>query len=211
MGNLKKWKALVLSLCMVISVLLGGTTEVYADNAYSNKELILLSSEMTIYTNQTSQQKLVLRTTSSSTEQKVDGEMLNKKILNDLVCTSSDKSVVGFDTGNEITGKIKPKGLRIPMMGVSEGTATITVKSKLLNQTLKFKVTVKDAELACEDAVYYTGNKYTFAMKGNAKGVSYSSSNKSVAVINKKTGVVRAKIAGTTTSACVAQNGKTYT
>ncbi len=218
MGNSKKWKALVLSLCMVMSVLLGGTTEVYAaNNVYETMGIELDESPMTIYTNQIELRRIDVYNDSFQSD-----STAREKVFKSIVCTSSDKSVVSFVTEKikdkngavsyKTSGKINLQGgYSITLLGASPGTATITVKSNILNQTYKFKVTVKDAGLESDAYVHYTGNKYTFTLEGNAKGVSYSSSNKSVAVINKKTGVVRTKKAGTTTISCVADNGKTYT
>lgn len=222
MGKLKKVKALILSLCLVLCALFTGTTEVYADSIYSCYSVTLHRSDMTIYSNQTDDSQYVSvghYITKSYSDAEYD--KATEKIYKDLVCKTSDASVVTFVTntkydaeGNqtyETSAKVKPGYMSLKLLGVSEGTATITVKSSVLNQTYKFKVTVKDAELACEDEMFYTNNKYTFSMKGNATGVSYSSSDKSVAVINKKTGLVRTKKPGTTTISCVADNGKTYT
>lgn len=220
MGKFKKVKALVLSMCLVLSILFTGTTEVYADSIYSRFTLFLHRSDMTVYLNQTdiSQFMHVIYTKMGYSDAAF--EKAYDKICNDLVYKSSDASVVSFVTmthndeeGNktyETSGK-KVGSARVTLLGVSEGTATITVKSSVLNKTFKFKVTVKNAELDCEDDVYYDNNKYTFSMKGNATGVSYSSSDKSVAIINKKTGLVKTKKPGTTTISCVADDGKTYT
>ena len=222
MSNLKKAKALVLSICLVFSVLFTSTTEVCADSIYSSFSISLHRSDMTIYLNQPDYSQYMSTTYSyggAYTDAQID--KAREKICNDLVYKSSDASVVSFVTkttydaeGNETyktAGKIKPGNARIILLGKSEGTATITVKSSVLNQTCKFKVTVKNAELDCENDVYYANNKYTFSMKGNATGVSYSSSNKSVAIISKTTGLVKTKKAGTTTISCVADDGKKYT
>ena len=159
MGNSKKWKALVLSLCMVMSVLLGGTTEVYAaNNVYEYMGIELDESPMTIYTNQIDSKFVSISGTCHSGNED-DYDAMMEKILKDTVCTSSDESVVSFlteqiyddETGemlNKTSGKINLQdGLDLTLLGVSPGTATITVKSNILNETFKFKVTVKDAGL----------------------------------------------------------------
>lgn len=223
MGNLKKLKALTLALCMVISMLFTGTIDVYADSIYSNMGLRFHCSEMTIYLNQTDTSQYVAISYSGNSYSDSVFQKASDKIRSNLVCKSSNASVVSFVTatnydvdGNasyETSGKIKlsPQNSVLTLLGVSEGTATITVKSSLLNKSYKFKVTVKNAELSCGDEIFYTNNNYTFAMKGNATSVSYSSSNKSVATINKTTGLAKTKKAGTTTISCTADNGKTYT
>lgn len=159
MGNSKKWKALVLSLCMVMSVLLGGTTEVYAaNNVYEYMGIELDESPMTIYTNQIDSKFVSISSTCHSGNED-DYDAMMEKILKNTVCTSSDESVVSFlteqiyddETGemlNKTSGKINlQNGCLFTLLGVSPGTATITVKSDILNETFKFKVTVKDAGL----------------------------------------------------------------
>ncbi len=99
----------------------------------------------------------------------------------------------------------------VTLLALAEGTSTITVRSDLLKQSYKCKITVKNAELTCDDKLYYEKNTYHFSMKGNATGVSYSSSNPEVATLDEKTGVVTTKKTGTVTISCVADDGKTYT
>ena len=94
MGNSKKWKALVLSLCMVMSVLLGGTTEVYAaNNVYEYMGIELDESPMTIYTNQIELRRIDVYNDSFQSD-----STAREKVFKSIVCTSSDKSVVSFVT-----------------------------------------------------------------------------------------------------------------
>lgn len=221
MGNLKKLKTLVLALCILFSVLVLGNTEVYAESIYSQFSINLYQTKMTLYLNQTDSSQYASIRYSTFGYSDTDFQNAIDKIYKDFTWKTSDDSVVSFVTTRhydengtisyETSGKIKPETGRITLIGLSEGTATITLTSSILNQSYQFKVTVKNAELDCDDEVFYDNNRYTFRMRGNATGLCYSSSDKSVAVVNKITGVVKTKKTGTTTISCIANDGKTYT
>lgn len=221
MKKIKGIKARILVLCIVLSILVADKRVALAEEIYSNFYMKFAVDDITLYANQDEyflfgQIWYMVGDYSESAEEKA-----REKINKDLIWKSSDASVVGFITnktydvdGNvtyETTGKLNSGESSVRLYGLSEGTATITLKSSILNQSCKCKVTVKNAELTCEDKVFYEKNTYAFQMKGNTTGVSYASSNEEVAVVDEKTGVVTTKKAGKTTISCIAENGETYT
>lgn len=212
----RKRIALMMALYMIASLFMSGKTQVYAAVDYSNYSIKPSKSEVTMYTNQV---KYFIGATISMFGSDDDFVKNSEKIRKDLMWESSNPSVVAFVTeviyeGEEnrykTAGKISPDGLNPGVMALSEGTSTITIKSKLLNQSCKCKVTVKNAELICDRGLYYDKNTYHFSVKGNATGISYASSNPKVAVIDEKTGVVTTLKQGTTVLSCVADDGNTY-
>ena len=196
---------------------MGDSESAYAKKSiYDSYRLMITCTQMTVYTGK-SENNLGITIGYSYMEgyTSQDYEKATEKVGNDLTWTTSDPSVAAFHTGmngdNSVVTAAKFKGSSMQLYGVSEGKATISVKSALLGKTFKCKVTVKDAEFTCEDGVYYNGNTYQFGMKGNASGVTYSSSDTSVAKIDENTGKVTALKKGSCTLSCVADNGKTYT
>ena len=147
MDNLKKLKTLMVALCMVISMLFTGTADIYADSIYSYMGIRFLNSEMTIYLNQADNSQYVAVTYSGSSYNDSAFQKACDKVRSDLVCKSSNPSVVSFITttnydpdGNplyETSGKIKlsPQNSVLTLLGMSEGTATITMKSGILDKT----------------------------------------------------------------------------
>lgn len=222
MKKIKGIKVRILALCIVLSILVTDKREVHAEGIHSSFSMSFSVDDITLYVNQ--EEYLLsawisyMHTDGYSDS---DVEKAREKIKKDLTWKSSDASVVGFVTskrydieGNktyETVGKLSSGEQSAWLYALSEGTATITVKSSILNQSCKCKVTVKNAELTCGDKVFYEKNNYTFSMKGNAVGVSYASSNEEVAVVDEKTGVVKTKKTGEATISCIADNGETYT
>lgn len=221
MKNIKRVKAFLVALCMMCSVLLSGNAEAQAKSVYSCFRLGLSKTEMTLYLNQTDYSLGASISWSTGSYSDSALQKANEKIRKNLTWQSSNPSVVGFVTernwdmeGNatyKTAGSIAPGNQGITLLALAEGTSTITVKSDILKQSYKCKITVKNAELTCDDKLYYEKNTYNFCIKGNATGVSYSSSNPVMAVVDEKTGVVATKKTGTVTISCVADDGKTYT
>ena len=220
MKKRKEIKRGILALCIVLSVLVTNTTVVLAKGIYSQFHVEFKVDDITLYENKETYFLPAVTGYMYGDYSESEVEKAREKIKKDLVWKSSNPSVVGFVTdqtqnadGNmvyETTGKLNSGEGYARLYGLSEGTATITLKSSILNQTCKCKVTVRNAELTCEDKVFYEKNTYTLGMTGNAAGVSYASSNEEVAVVDEKTGVVTTKKAGKVTISCVADNGETY-
>lgn len=214
----RKVTTLVITLFMICFSLLSGSIEAHAKSKYSNYYLKTTKSNMTLYVNQTDYS---LGATIGAWGAGSEFEETSNKIRNNLTWTSSNPSVIGFvtDTGSDTkgnttyqtSGSISPEDGRITLLALAEGTSTITVTSDILNQSYTCEITVKNAELTCEDDIYYEKNTYNFSVQGNATGVSYFSSNPKVAVIDEQTGVVTTKKKGKTTLSCIADDGNTYT
>ena len=212
----RKSTTLLTTLCMICFLLISGSIDVHAKSNYSAYELKLTRTSMTLYVNETHFLGAGVSGPSSN-----DFDEISNKIKGNLTWKSSNPSIIGFvtDTGcdtegnttYQTSGSISPEDGRVTLLALKEGTSTITVKSSVLNKSYKCKITVKNAELTCDDDVYYEKNTYNFSVRGNATGICYSSSNPKVAVIDEKTGVVTTKKKGETTLSCVADDGKTYT
>lgn len=144
-----------------------------------------------------------------------------RKIQDKVEWTTNKPKVVEFydtiltdmDTGEQmIQTKDNVKNSSVAwLVGKSEGTAEVTATSKYLNTSVKILVHVKYAELTNNVEVFYANNTYDMVMKGNAVGKSFTSSNKKVATVDKKTGKVTTKRQGMTTISCKADDGNVYT
>lgn len=214
----RKISILIVTLCMICFSLMAGSIEAHAKSKYSNYYLKLTKSNMTLYVKQTSYS---LHASIGAWNAGSEFQETSNMIRSNLTWTSSNPSVIGFvtDTGRDTEGNttyqtvgtIAPQGSGITLLALAEGTSTITATSDILNQSYTCKITVKNAELTCEDDIYYEKNTYNFSMQGNATGLSYSSSNPKVAVIDEQTGVVTTKKKGKATLSCIADDGNTYT
>lgn len=223
---MKKCKIILCALCLVLvgTCMISGKSVHAKDSIYKNMRFNLLRSRCTTYLNQ-EQASVNLYSTSIFNSNKVSQEKIDAayaKVNESLVWTTSDESILAFvpEYKYEADGTATPvlsktlKGrewLNPRWIGRREGTVNVTLYSKLLNQKITCEVTVKDAELTCEDGVFYSGEKYQFMMKGNAQQKSFSSSNDKIATVNSSSGVVVAKKTGTVVISCLADNGKTYT
>lgn len=207
----------VLFLFVMVGTMLSARCETVnaKSSIYDNYRIRISASELTVYTGMCAE-NFSASLSYSYVKGYSDGDYkkATKKINDNLIWTSSDPSVVGFydtlDNNNQVKTVGKQKGAYVSLYGIAEGTATVTVKSALIGKSYKCKVTVKNAELICADAVYYAGNTYRFTMAGNVAGVNFSSSDTSVAKINAQTGTVKTLKAGKCTLSCVADDGKTY-
>lgn len=214
MSVTKKTMFYAITIGVFFLFLTGNSLEGTAKSKYDTYELSLNHSHVTLYTGQ----EPTLIQSGIGAYMQLD-EKIVSTIRNNLQWTSSNPNVVQFVTSTyyingvvdkyETTGKCSGTA-SVRLLGVTEGTATITLKSPQLKKTLSFKVTVKNAELTCNDSVYYANNTYTFFMAGNATATTFSSSNKKVATIDSATGVLKTKKTGTTTISCVCADGTTY-
>lgn len=107
--------------------------------------------------------------------------------------TTSNKKVATVNSKGKVTGK-------------KAGKATITVK--VGKKSYQCKVTVKAPYLNSTKKTLKEGKTFTLKITGTT-AQSWSSSNKSVAVVSSK-GKVTAKKAGTATITCKGKNGKKY-
>lgn len=197
--------------CMVPNVFVCGAEKVQ----YSLKAM---SDEVTMYIGNQSWQSVSV---SHSGEYSDSTSKKSEEILNALEWKTSKPDVVGFfgttsvnpDTGEIIyhTKKSVKDASCANLVAKSEGTAVITVTSKELKTSVKFKVVVKFAELTNDVGIFYANNTYDLVMKGNATSISFTSSNKKVATVDKTSGKVTAKKQGTTTISCTADDGRVYT
>ena len=92
------------------------------------------------------------------------------------------------------------------------GTVTLTVSSANPEKKATLKIVVKDAEFACYDTQYYVGNTYDFSLRSYdnyLKATSYTSSNPSIATVDKS-GKVTTKKKGKVSITCTDENGKQY-
>ena len=221
MHHKKVFCSIMIAILFMGLILQGPTTTFAKSSIYEQFDLASSYSKLTIYVGEKSPN--IFTSIRHSITDKFDEDDYSKateKILDDLKISTSNASVVGIIESTNISSSgesyscVKSlTGSRASsprLLGLSEGTATITVSSSLLGEKKKIAVTVKNAELTCQDEVFYTGNTYAFCMRGNAKAVSFKSSNTKVASIDKKTGKVTAKAAGSTTLSCKADDGKTY-
>ncbi len=223
MKKIYKFYALTLILSLLLGILSTGNITANAASIYSQMTLNISRNKLTIYTNIPEDfiYPSIGHFYSGSNKYSQSAiDSAREKIQNDLVYTTSNPSVVCFCTYTyhhangedtyETTDKITSGKSVGNLLGLSEGSATITIKSSILNKTLKIKITVKDAELFCTDSAYYENNTYNFTMKGKVAATSYTSSNEAVACVNASTGAVTTKKPGTATISCLADNGKTY-
>ena len=185
--------------------------------AYSKFSIRVNESKVTMFIGKTTWQSIIISYSdvhSETNDKKVE------KIRKDLVWTTSNPEVVAFagvpnhdpDTGEttyETKKQIKGQDLA-SFLPIKKGTAVVSIYSKLLNQTIKFKVTVKNAEVTSNYEMFYDHNTYEMKLEGNANAVSFSSSNEKVATVNSKTGKVTTLKPGNTTISCNADNGYTY-
>ena len=207
-----------------------GKTEASAADIYSLFNLYINKTSMTLYTNQPDM--TLYGGTGHTILDKYSEKQYTaaeKKITDDLVWSTSNASVVQFvtnyihytdvdgtvtttyDTAKKLSKSLGNYSGMVNLVGLSEGTATVTLKSKKLNSSVKCKVTVKNAEIKADNTSFYANNTYTFSMYGNTTAVSYRSSNTKVATIDEATGVMKTKKDGSTTISCLGENGKTYT
>lgn len=190
---------------------------------YSDMLMYLDRSEGTIYTGEISQFWISYGTRYKEGANYASEERTKafNKVINEGVWETSDSSVFGFvptythDENYEsvpvISDTLLVKEWPSPrVIGISAGTAELRFTSPKIKKALVCKITVKDAELWCEDQVFYYDNEYTFMMKGNTSAVAYTSSNPKVATVDSATGVVTALKKGTTTISCEAADGTTY-
>lgn len=184
----------------------------------SNYSLQPQQNEVTMYIGDQLWQSIILNHAGEYTDA---ARKESQKILDAIEWKTSKPDVVGFfdttstdlETGETIyhTKKRVQGESSVNLIAKSEGTAVITASSKLLNSSVKFKVNVKYAELTNDIGVFYENNNYNMVMKGNARSVEFTSSNKNIATVDKTTGEVTAKKQGTTTISCKADDGKIYT
>lgn len=222
---MKNTKMIIRALCMLLVgiFMLSGESVQAKDSIYKNMRFVLYRSQCTAYVNQEQYGTNLYATSisNSGASSQKEQETAREKVNESLVWTTSDESVLAFVSDYEyhedgtmtpvFSKTLKGKEWVTPKwMGRREGTVNVTLSSSVLNQKITCKVTVKDAELTCEDGAFYSGEKYTFRMKGNAGQKSFSSSNTKIATVDISTGVVIAKKAGTVTISCLADNGKTY-
>lgn len=226
MKHKKQWKCLLLILIVLISSLGGRpATQVQAKKKIiDSMEIKVTPSRRTLYLDQ-EDQSLLSVSFYSYNQSEFSSEDYQKeweKIQKDLIWSTSDVSILGFvknyqydEHGQcipEISDVLKYQDWMVPrMIGLKKGTATLTISSRKYKISASCKITVKNAELTCEDEVYYTGNTYQFVMKGNAKAVQYTSSDPKTASVNAKTGKVTAKQPGEIVITCTADNGTSYT
>lgn len=228
MNHLKKIVLCLLTACLFLSAVLCDASAAQAKSIYSRISIYGSCQSTTVYTDQRSSLIGVIKSYASTSNS--DKERMQKaldKVDADLVWTTSNPDVVQFlsgyttdENGQPVTVTVKKLTRKnnylrtalssAQLIGLSEGTSTVTVKSKLLNQTLKYKVTVKKAELAADNGVFYAGNSYTFSMRGDATAESFASSDPSIASIDAATGKLKAKKTGKVTISCVADDGNTY-
>lgn len=212
MKTKRQWKGLVLLLGVILFTL-AGSKLVYAKAKYSSF-IWTAYTDVECYVGEESVGIPFWLYTGAL------DEAAKEEVLADLEWKTSDASVAcicedkGRVNGEAIKGEPKKtlKGKSYAYIyGVSEGTATITIKSKLTGITHKMKVTVKGTGLAADNKVFYAGKSYTFSIRGgDMNGVAYSSSDESVATIGETTGIMEAKKAGKTTISCLADDGNTY-
>lgn len=234
MNHLKKKLSLLLSACLFICCVFADCSVARAETVYQHLIVSISADDLTMYTGQLdslSINTIIYSWTGASIDCDSDYDSIKKaeeEVLSNLIWTSSDASVLQFvsdhvydELGNlseyvtvkKLTSsnyKLSDKLSQVQLMAMSEGTATVTVKSKLMNQSMKCKVTVKNTELAPDNPVFYVGNSYTFSMRGNADAVSFSSSDAAIAAIDASTGVMKTKKAGKATISCLADDGSTY-
>lgn len=219
-----KFKKLLCLLLIVVTAFTGifiTPTEASAKNdIYSTFNLVWDVSKCTIYTGQeyhiSKGPSFRYYTIDKYTED--DYSKACEKIWADWSWTSSDNSVVTFVSSRDYENGVPTlvlsdtlKGISYPsLIGLKPGTAKIKVTSSVLGKSLTCKVTVKDAELYCEDGVFYYNSEYSFELKGNATALRYTSSNPEVATVDETTGVVKALKKGKTTISCEAADGNTY-
>ena len=221
----------IVALCLACVMLFSSLGNVQAvaqakGNIYSDMIMYLNMSKGTIYTGEISQFWLSygfsFKDDTYDTYTSKEIMEAEDKIENEAVWETSDRSVFAFvpnytsDENNNsvpiITDTLSMKDWLVPrIIGVGEGTAELRLTSPKLKKPLICKITVKDAELYCEDQVFYYNNEYSFMMKGNTSSVTYTSSNPKVATVDSTTGVVTALKKGTTIISCEAADGNTYT
>lgn len=219
----------VVAFCLACVMLFGsfGNAQMIAQaksNIYSDMLMELNRSEGTIYTGEISQFWIGYGTRYKEGTNYTSDERYKafEKVLNEGSWETSDNAVLGFVK----TYKFDENGEQVPVItdsqlvkewpsprviGISAGTAELRFTSPKIKKALVCKITVKDAELWCEDQVFYYNNEYTFMMKGNTSAVAYTSSNPKVATVDAATGVVTALKKGTTTISCEVADGTTYT
>ena len=129
-----------------------------------------------------------------------------------LTTTYNGKNVTKsakYRSSNSKIAKVNKNGV---VTAVKPGTVKITTKYK--GKTKTTKVTIKKAKLSLNKKTIElsTGQKFTLKAFGNKSGISnknvkWTSSNSSVAAINKN-GVLTTKKSGTTTISCKTTIGK---
>lgn len=122
----------------------------------------------------------------------------------------SSQAVKSYTSSNKKVATVTSKGVVKP---VSKGTATITVKIKDKGKTYsrKLKVTVKNPSIEITDSVTSLDLNNSFKLKAKTYGIkkpllTWSSSNKAVISVQKRTGKVTAVKAG---SAIITAKDKT--
>ena len=153
----------------------------------------------------------------AETEVKVEGEVTLEATVSpedatvkDVEWTSSDEAVATVDAA----GKVR---------GVSEGTATITVKTKDGGKTAECKVTVTPKEVPVEEVAFAEATvtvtegesavvSVTFTPAGATnKAVTYKSSDESVATVDAEGNVSALKPGKATITVTTEDGGKTAT
>lgn len=226
MKHLKKIILFVVSVAILFFMLTENSLEVAAKSIYSSYSLSLNHKAICLYLDQTPAELNTLisyyrqnysdtayKNASDAIYKNLEWSTSNPKVVQFVTQYHYDSSGnITYDTASTVNKKKKHTGYLSPVkiIGLSQGNATIKVKSPQLKKTLTCKITVKNAELTCDDSVFYTNNNYTFFLAGNASAATFSSSNSKVASIHKTSGVMKAKKAGTTTITCISTTGTKY-
>lgn len=212
----KKIGLTILTFAILLCALFQPNT-VYAKNYDEYIKLRISQDKMTIYLNEP-EERLSLRA-SWSGEYSSECQKQYDKMMKNVTWTTSDPSVVQFmessyykaDGSKEYQLSKTYKSSSAHLVALKKGKVTVTATFKDSSLKVSCEINVKKSELVSEDEVFYSGNSYDFFMKGDAKAVSFSTSDTKLASINKKTGKLKAKKAGTVTVTCLADNGYKYT
>ena len=209
MGRKSKARRAILVIA-IISMLIIQIEPAYAKSTDDKLTVSLNITKYTAYINRKCEPCITI-SGRYSTEA---GKKQYDKMMQKVIWKTSDPTVVRFVNETYVNEEYyltdTYEGIGPTLMGVKEGKAKITATFKNSSKTVSCEITVKNAELTCEDDVFYTGNTYPFSLKGNATPVKYASEDTGIASINETTGELKTKKSGTTTITCLAEDGQTY-